>query len=375
MGLIDDREQNILDRALKALERVAGIHGQVIELELRDEQRRQADAIVEIEANGQRYPYAAEIKRVDRFAILRDVRNQLIHYGTTHQPLLVAPRITAEAAEKCRELDLQFIDAAGNAYLRGPGLYVFVKGQRPIEGEDPLLIGQEGKRAGTATHLRVIFALLCKPELLNAPYREIAQVAGVALGTIGWVFNDLTGRGLTTGGKHKGDRLMLERKKLIDEWITTYPIKLRPKLNPRRFRAPKPDWWKEVDITQYGAQWGTEVAAEKLTGYLRPNAVTIYLHKEKGRQNLTKLVAENRLRPDPAGDIEILDAFWAFDDEQPMAQTVPPLLAYADLIATLDPRNFEAAKLIHDQYLAPTDRPRCMRWTRRWASCFSRARR
>jgi hypothetical protein len=55
------------------------------------------------------------------------------------------------------------------------------------------------------------------------------------------------------------------------------------------------------------------------------------------------------------GEIEILDAFWDFHDTQPMAQTVPPLLAYADLIATLDPRNVEAAKLIHKTYLAHHD--------------------
>jgi hypothetical protein len=353
MELADNREQAILDHALETLERTAGIRGQVIERELRNGQGYRPDAIIEIEANGQRYLYAAEIKRVDRFATLRDIKDQCTQYGQGTQPLLVAPRITTETAEKCRELDLQFIDAAGNAFLRGPGLYVLVKGQRPIEGQDFLLIGQEGKRAGTAAHLRVIFALLCQPELLNAPYRNIVQVAGVALGTIGWVFNDLTERGFTTGGQRKGDRVMLERKKLIDEWITTYPIKLRPKLNPRRFKAPKPDWWKTVDILQYGAQWGAEVAAEKLAGYLRPNTATIYLHKENGQRNLTKLVAENRLRPDANGDIEILDAFWEFDDTQPMAQTVPPLLAYADLMATLDPRNIEAARLIYDQYLTP----------------------
>lgn len=355
MKPIDDREQNILDRALKALERTTGVHGQVIERAPHNGQGDRADAVVEIEANGQRYPYVAEIKRVDRFAILTGVRDQYAHYGQTHPLLLVAPRITTEAAEKCRGLDLQFIDASGNAYLRGPGFYVLVKGQHPIEAEDLLLIGQEGKRAGTATHLRVVFALLCKPEFLNVPYRDIAQVAGVALGTIGGVFNDLTERGFTTRGKHKGDRVMLERQKLIDEWITTYPIKLRPKLNPRRFKAPEPDWWKALDVTQYGAQWGAEVAAENLTGYLRPNTVTIYLQKKKGRQNLTRLVAENRLRPDTEGDIEILDAFWDFDGEQPMTQTVPPLLAYADLIATLDPRNRETAKLIHDQYLMRAD--------------------
>lgn len=353
MKPFNDKEQAILLRALKALHRTAGIAGHVIEREPIIAQGFRADARVEVEANEQRYRYLAEIKHVDRFATLGDIKNQWAQYGD--QLLLVLPRATVEIAEKCRELDLQFIDTAGNAYLRGPGLYVLVKGQRPIEGDDFQLAAQEGKRAGTATNLRIVFALLCKPELLNAPYRDINRAAGVALGAVGWVFFDLNARRYITGGKGKGDRVLLERQKLVQEWATNYPIKLRPKLNPRRFRAPKPDWWKEVDITKYGAQWGAEVAAEKLTGYLRPHALAIYLHKEQGQKNLTRMVAKHKLRADLHGDIEILDAFWDFEDEKPMPETVQPLLAYADLIATLDPRNLEAAKLIHEQYLATTD--------------------
>lgn len=353
MKLPDDKWQAVLQRALEALQATTGIHGQVLEREPLIAHGIRADARVEIEANGQRYPYLAEIKRVDRFAILGDIKRQCAQYGD--QLLLVAPRVTTEAAEKCRELDLQFIDTLGNAYLRGPGLHVLVKGQRPIAGEDLQLAEPEGKRAGTATNLRVFFALLCKPQLLNAPYRDINQAAGVALGTVGWVFFDLNGRGYITGGKGKGDRVLLERQRLMQEWVTNYPIKLRPKLNPRRFRAPKTDWWKDLDITKYDGQWGAEVAAEKMTGYLRPHALTMYLHKDQGQKNLTRLVAKHKLRGDPYGDIEILDAFWDFEDEKPMPETVPPLLAYADLIATLDPRNLEAAKLIHDQYLATTD--------------------
>lgn len=353
MNPLNDKEQAILLRALEALHRTTGIAGHVIEREPIIDQDFRANARVEVEANGQRYGYMAEIKRIDRFATLGNIKNQYARYGD--QLLLVAPRVTTEIAEKCRELDLQFIDTAGNAYLRGPGLFVLVKGQRLIEGEDIQLAEQQGKRAGTATNLRVFFALLCKPELLNAPYRDINQAAGVALGTVGWVFYDLNARGYITGGKGKGDRVLLERQRLVQEWVTNYPIKLRPKLNPRRFRAPKIDWWKEVDITKYGAQWGAEVAAEKLTGYLRPHALTIYLHKEQGQKNLTRMVAEHKLRADLQGDIEILDAFWDFEDEKPMPETVPPLLAYADLIATLDPRNLEAAKLIHEQYIATLD--------------------
>lgn len=349
----DDKWQAILLRALEALRRTTGIAGQVIDREPILANGFGADARVEIEANGQRYPYLAEIKRVDRFAILGDIKRQCAQYGD--QLLLVAPRVTAEAAEKCRELDLQFIDTLGNAYLRGPGLLVLVKGQRPAAGDELQLAAPGGKRAGTATNLRVFFALLCKPQLLNAPYRDINRAAGVALGTVGWVFFDLNGRGYITGGKGKGDRVLLQRQKLVQEWITNYPIKLRPKLNPRRFRATKADWWKEVDITNYGAQWGAEVAAAKLTGYLRPHALTIYLHQEQGQKNLTRLVAQNKLRADPQGEIEILDAFWDFADEKPMPEAVPPLLAYADLIATLAPRNLEAATLIYDRYLATAD--------------------
>lgn len=353
MNPLNDNEQAILLRALEALHRTTGITGNVIEREPIIAQGFHADARVEVEANGQCYGYMAEIKRIDRFATLGNIKNQYRQFGD--QLLLVAPRVTTEIAEKCRELDLQFIDTAGNAYLRATGMFVLVKGLRPIEGEDFQLAEQQGKRAGTATNLRVFFALLCKPELLNAPYREINQAAGVALGTVGWVFYDLNARGYITGGKGKGDRVLLERQRLVQEWVTNFPIKLRPKLNPRRFRAPKIDWWKEVDITKYGAQWGAEVAADKLTGYLRPHALTIYLHKEQGQKNLTRMVAEHKLRADLQGDIEILDAFWDFEDEKPMPQTVPPLLVYADLIATLDPRNLEAAKLIHEQYLATTD--------------------
>jgi hypothetical protein len=353
MNTLKNKEQAILLRALDTLQRTTGFIGNVIEKEPKIAQGFHADARVEINANGQRYGYIAEIKRIDRFATLADIKNQCARYGD--HLLLVAPRVTAELAEKCRELDLQFIDTAGNAYLHGPGLFVLVKGQRFTEGEDIHLAEQQGKRAGTATNLRVFFALLCKPELLNAPYRDIKQAAGVALGTVGWVFFDLNARGYITGGKGKADRVLLERLRLVQEWVTNYPIKLRPKLNPRRFRAPKTDWWKEVDITKYGAQWGAEIAAEKLTAYLRSHALTIYLHKEQGQKNLTRMVAEHKLRADPQGDIEILDAFWDFEDEKPMPETVPPLLVYADLIATLDPRNLEAAKLIHERYLATND--------------------
>jgi len=67
----------------------------------------------------------------------------------------------------------------------------------------------------------------------------------------------LDARGFTPGGKQKPNRrVLLERKKLIDEWATNYPLRLRPKLDIQRFTAGDKNWWKDVDITKYDALWG-----------------------------------------------------------------------------------------------------------------------
>lgn len=348
--MVADKKQFILRMALEALQKTTGVMGQAAVLEPEVANGWRADAHVKIEANGQQYDYLAVVKRVDRFALLQDLKYRALPHA--ENLLLVAPRLTPEIAEKCRAMDLQFIDAAGNAYLRQPGLLVLVKGERVKENEDFQWTKDEAKGKGTATNLRAVFVLLCKPELLNAPYRVIKDAAGIALGAVGWVFFDLNARGYILGGKRKGDRVLVETQKLANEWVTNFPIKLRPKLNPRKFAAPTKDWWKTVDITRYGAQWGGEVAAEKLTGHLRPEAVTIYFHTGEEKKNLTKLIADNKLRADPKGNIEILDAFWDFNDEKIMPETVPPLLVYADLAATLDPRNLETAKLIYDEHIA-----------------------
>lgn len=341
--------QGLLEQALQALQDTTGLAAKVVATEPHLGEGIRADTTIEIDVAGKPQRYTVEIKRIDRFAALGQIKNQL---AQRPQPgLLVAHRITTETAEKCRELDVQFIDAQGNAFLHAPGLFVLVKGQRPRAHDDEDFATTEAPRAGTPTALRVIFALLCHPRLVNAPYRKINQAAGVALGAVGWVFADLNKRGYTTGGKKKGDRHLLEPQRLMDEWVTNYPIKLRPKLNPKRFHAPDPDWWRQLDITRYDAQWGGEVAADKLTGHLKPNTATVYMRPEHMRQNLTKLVADKQLRADPRGEIEVLETFWDLPPDEAPPEVVPPLLVYADLLATMDPRNFTVARMILAQHI------------------------
>ena len=269
--------------------------------------------------------------------------------------MLVADYVNPNMAEKLRKLDVPFIDARGNAYINEKPLYIFVTGNKnPTENK--LLKPQALGRAFQAKGLKVVYELIRAPELVNAAYRDIADIAGVALGTVGWVVNDLKQEGyLIEYGKKQ--RRLKNRKQLLNKWVDAYLQKLRPKLLLGTFASDNPYWWLDVDdnITDYGARWGGEVAAAKYTGHLKPEDITIYLLEDKLRQLLT----ENRLRKDPQGHIQIYKAFWNAEKwgqdyrrvTDDLNGCVDPIIAYADLLATSDPRNLETARMLYDEKL------------------------
>lgn len=325
-------DQEILQRAVTAFETVTGLHTRLDTL-------AKPAALLDIAIEGRILRFATLIKTIDRFQTIGAIATKTD--GAEYPDLLVAPYITAETAEQCRALKLPFIDTVGNAYIETAGLFVFVTGKpRPHRA-----LATPAYRALTPAGLKIIFALLNHPPLSAAPYREIAKLARVALGTIGEALADLQQRGHLTPEK-PGPRRLLAPGRLTEEWAAHYPVKLRPKLNARRYTAPTADWWQNADIRQHRACWGGEIAAAKLTGILKPARITIYTHGKPDQ-----LILGQRLRPDANGEIEILETFWTLDETRQPNDVAPPLLVYADLMATTDARNIETAKLIRDQYL------------------------
>lgn len=327
----------ILERAVTAFETTTGLHAEALP---EPGGVGRPDAFLDVFVADHPVRFAAEIQAIDRFQALGTIKAR--GETTPFPPVLVAPYITQATAERCRELHLPFLDEAGNAYLEAPGLFVYVTGKRrPVQARPATTY-----RAFTTAGLRIVFALLNNPDLAAAPYRDIAKAAGVALGTVGDVLRDLEDRG-HLAPETPGPRRLLAPERLQEEWVTHYPIKLRPKLHARRFTAPAPHGWQDLDLRPHRAYWGGEPAAAKLTGYLKPARLTLYVEGKPDR-----LILANRLRPDVNGEIEILEAFWTTETTQAPGDVAPPLLVYADLMATTDPRNIEAAKLIRDQYLA-----------------------
>lgn len=258
--------------------------------------------------------------------------------------VLVARHVTPPMAERLRDHGVPFLDTAGNAYLRTPHLLLFVTGRKP-PGKPP---NEQPIRAFRAAGLKVVFALLCRPDLVAAPYRNIAQAAGVALGVITPVFRDLERLGFLRTTKARG-RSLERTTELQDAWVEGYLRDLRPRLHPRRFRVARARWWEAEDWTGVEAWLGGEPAAALLTKRLIPQDAVLY---EGG--GFAPLARRIRPAKDERGNLEVLDKFWNFEipPPGPHPRLAPPLLVYADLVATGDARNLEAAEAIRERFLA-----------------------
>ena len=99
--------------------------------------------------------------------------------------------------------------------------------------------------------------------------------------------------------------------------------------------------WSEMDLVNQKAAWGSEVAADRLDGYLKPVSATIYSWERDA------LLRNYRLKPDSEGAVEVLDAFWTFEPSE--KNLAPALLIYADLMEQQDSRCKDAAQRIWER--------------------------
>ncbi len=326
-------EAHVLAAAVKAMEPL-GLRFKV--LNQQGGRDHQPDAILGLRFGGRDLRYRVEVKRRLRPATLGAVVHQLRAHGG--HPLLVTDHVTPPLAEALRVQGIEFLDAAGNAFLNQPPLLVFVKGQQAGEGAPAL----ERGRAFQATGLQVLFALLARPELVARPYREIAIAAGVAHGTVGWVLAELPGLGYVAnvGGR----RRLVDGERLLDRWTEAYARTLRPKLLLGRYHG-------DLNALQRATPWpggvliGGELAAARLTRHLRPGTATFYAEALDPKA-LLKLV----LKADTEGNVDFRRRFWNFPAEK--TQVTPNLLVYADLLAIGDARCLETAQLLRGPLIA-----------------------
>ena len=333
-------EHNIFNLAINEFNKNKEIQ---LEIEIKEKEKTingfRFDKLVKFKYQKKDLLYCVEIKTNINNTIIA----LLLHRKETlpHPLLLITRYVNNNKAEELKKNGIQFIDNAGNAYINYYPVYIFIKGNKPPD----ILFKNTTYRAFEPSGLKIIYVLLCNADLVKKPYRYIAEIANVALGTVGWTINDLINLGFILGMGDKG-RELLKKEELFNRWCIDYNEKLRPKLLINKFTGPK-NWWIQYKLNPEYAQWGGEVAANKLTKYIKPQDIIIYADREK-YQNV---IIENKLRKDINGNIEFFERFWKFDRTNEFKKTVNPILIYADLIKTGNQRVLETAGIIYEEYI------------------------
>ena len=330
-----EKEALILQQAMEALKALAPLECEAEPVrDLRDQ-----DYIVRAKVFRQEVLWCIHVE--DRLTKAVELQALINKDKGQHPFLLVTRYVPPEAATRLHDGGIQFIDTVGNAFVNQPPLLIYVKGHKPEKEETAVPAARLFKGVG----LKIVYLLLCRPEFADRPYRELAEMTDVALGTVNGTITELIQRGFILDMGRKGKRL-LDRKALFERWIAAYPDYLKPKLLLGRFRGDG-DWWKDIQLDPALAQWGGEVAAARLTGYLKPGTVTLYADKNR----LTDLVIANKLKKDPQGNVEILERFWPPGRNFGQGDTVHSILVYADLAAIGEQRTMETARMIYEQHL------------------------
>jgi hypothetical protein len=247
-----------------------------------------------------------------------------------------------KSAAAFRDSGLQFADRCGNAYLEFGDVYVDVRGRRPMRSlarYSPVKHAPDAaQNLFSRRRAQVLFALLTWPEVITWTVREISEVSGVSLGQAQQTLKQLDIEGFHVD-RVNGE--ILDRKKLFDLWVMNYPRYLAPSLNLESFRG-------EVNEFHHGhhVQLGGETAIPNL---IRPSTLVIYADKF-----IPEMALQNRWRRSDEPNVFVRHKFWTeprFVRERAELRgesIVPSTLIYADLLASGDARQREAAELLEE---------------------------
>ena len=131
--------------------------------------------------------FNTEIKKQLRFHHMLQLEN----WAKTYPPfMVVAERIFPKIKEELRQLNIAYLEANGNIFFHQQGFHYFIEANKPLQTPK-----EKQNRAFTKTGLKVLFHFLLKPELVNLPHREIAEITQVAHGNIAYILNGLKENG------------------------------------------------------------------------------------------------------------------------------------------------------------------------------------
>ena len=297
--------------------------------------------------------YVCQVKRRIDLQLLPMIIGRLREIAKENhaKPLLVTEYVNEPLAGRLKEQGIAYLDAAGNALLAEPGLYVWLRGFKPTEKRERIT------RAFQTTGLQLIALLLDQPDAVNWPYRKLAGAAGLSLGSTSCVMSDLRALGFIrlTGPDRNA---LFDRANLLEKWEFGYAGRLRPHLKPQSFKQPAGralgELPQRIEAALREEVWvGGELAAALLTGRLRPQRATFHVHPHRP---LLHIIKELSLIPDRSGNIVLIEQFgdadaWLHQKQGPIL-LAPTLLIHAELIhGEIDDRVHETAQIVLKEFM------------------------
>ena len=255
--------------------------------------------------------------------------------------VIIADYIPPFIREALRSNGIGYLDSSGNMSIEEGDLLLLVEGKRKRKKEVPTA------KAFTKSALKVVFVLLAQPDLVNSTYRTLSERSGASLDTISKTFKALE-KGNYLLKLDKKERKLNQPQKLLERWATEYVEKLKPSLAMGKFRFLKKDQqqnWDQIALNIANTRWGGEPGADQLLNDLRPESLTLYT-----RESRRELMKNYGLLPDSSGPVQVYEMFWDWESKG-NPKFVDPVLIYADLLESMDPRSIEMANNIYEQFI------------------------
>lgn len=261
------------------------------------------------------------------------------------KPLLVQEHVSEKQAEGYRAQKLNFMDEAGNAFIIFGNVYIDVRGRRlsrrTLERKDARgNISAAGVNLFSARRSRVLLALLTWPYVSHLTVREISTLSGVSVGLAQETLKRLQREEYLSAGPRPQ---LLRQRELFEQWVVAYPHQLAPRLSLEAFKSPNLGLQEPLVP-------GMEVSGESaIPELMNPSTLTVYV-----KEFIPRMAVVNKWRRDEHPNVFVRHKFWTnlstFDiDAQTSAgnlPTVPSTLVYADLLASGEARQREAALIL-----------------------------
>lgn len=274
----------------------------------------------------------------------------------TTNALLITEYINPNQAALLREQNTPFIDRVGNTYINCPPIYIDIKGNKPEKAHNEITLAKQLGKAFQPKGMKVVFMFLVQPELVNKPMRTIAKEAEVALGTVKQVIDDLIYQEFIVQ-KDQHTKTVINSKALLNKWLEAYPVTVAAKLNQEIFTTDNTQQLQKLELNKVNALWGGEYAVQQYDNYLNAKKFLIYVSPEHKKvilksARLRKLKAEDDISSEVT-KVVLVEPFLAIEKlVGPKANLAHPYLIYANLLASRDARNIDAATRFYEKHIA-----------------------